>query len=239
MHTRTLASFCLLFSPALVVPAASGADARSSKYPDPHVAGPTIYRPILANESVRMYEVTFLRGAKIPLHHHPDHVAFVVSGGKLSVTQPGAAAQVFDLKTGDVAFLAAQVHEAANVGGTEVKLAQVELRKWGAPAPQGKQPHVVDGKIYQSLFENERVRVYAVTFEPKGKIGMHTHPDHAVYVLEGGKLRVSAPGAAPQEMELKPGDGAYMPAQMHTAENLSANRVKLIVYELKPPGGKG
>ncbi len=234
MYARRIGWFTMLLGSAISAQTSAQTAAPPSTNPDPHVAGPTIYRPVLANDSVRMYEVTFKRGARIPMHQHPDHVAFVVSGGKLSVTQPGKPAQIFDLKTGDVAFLDAQSHEAANVGDTEVKLAQVELRKPGAPAPQGMQPHSVDGKIYRSLFENARVRVYAVTFEPNAKIGMHTHPDHAVYVIEGGQLRVSAPGSVPQMLDLKPGDGAFLPAQMHTAENTGGTRVKLIVYELKP-----
>ena len=213
---------------------AFSAQKKSMMYPDPHVAGPNIYRTVLENESLRMYEVTFKPGARIAPHSHPDHVAFIVSGGTLSVTQPGQEAQVFQLKSGEAAFLPAQSHEAANTGMTEVKLATVELRKPGAPAPAGTEPHKAGPTIYRSVFENDRVRVFEVTFEKGAKIAAHSHPDHAVYVLEGGKLRISAPGRAPQDLELKAGEGAFLPAQAHTAENLGSSRVRLIVYELKP-----
>lgn len=231
MRTQMLVCFIAAASTAL------SAQPMSKMHPDPHVAGPDIYRMVLENESMRMYEVTFKPGAKIAQHSHPDHVAFIVSGGTLRVTQPGKEAQIFQLKTGEAAFLPAQSHDAANTGTTEVKLATVELRKPGAPAPAGTEPHKAGPTIYRSVFENERVRVFEVTFEKGAKIASHSHPDHAVYVLDGGKLRIASPGSAPQDLDLKAGEGAYLPAQAHTAQNIGDTRVRLIVYELKPAMG--
>ena len=209
----------------------------SKKYPDPHVAGPDIYRPVLENDTIRMYEVTFKPGARIAPHSHPDHVAYIVKGGTLRVTQTGQEAQLFQLKAGEAAFLPAQSHDAVNSGTTEVKLATVELRKPGAPAPAGTEPHKAGPTIYRSVFENERVRVFEVTFEKGAKIAAHSHPDHAVYVLEGGKLRITVPNQAPQELDLKAGEGAFLPAQAHSAQNIGDTRVRLIVYEVKPAQG--
>jgi quercetin dioxygenase-like cupin family protein len=203
-------------------------------YPDPHVAGPDIYRTVLENDSVRIYEVTFKPGARIAPHSHPDHVAYIVSGGTLRVTQPGKDPQMFELKTGEAAFLPAQSHDAENTGKTEVKLATVELRKRGMAAPAGTEPQKAGPKIYRAAFENERVRVYEVTFEKGAKIASHSHPDHALYILEGGKLRITQSGREPQDFDLKAGEGAFLPAQAHTAENIGNSRVRVIVYELKP-----
>ena len=219
--------------------AALSAQTPAKKYPDPHVAGPDIYRTVLENESIRVYEVTFKPGARIAAHSHPDHVAYIVSGGTLRVTQPGQTPQIFQLKTGEAAFLPAQSHDAENTGATEVKLATVELRKSGAAAPAGTQPNQAGPKIYRSVFENDRVRVFEVTFEKGTMIPSHTHPDHAVYVLEGGKIRITMPGQAPQDLDLKAGEAAFLPAQSHTAQNLGNSRVRLIVYELKPAMTKG
>ena len=47
-------------------------------------------------------------------------------------------------------------------------------------------PLKVDGKIYKKLLDNNRVRALEVLFKPGTKIAMHTHPDHLVYVLDGG-----------------------------------------------------
>ena len=42
--------------------------------------------------------------------------------------------------------------------------------------------------------ENDRVRVFNVTFKPGDKAVMHHHPDHVVYVLEGGKMKLTIQG---------------------------------------------
>ena len=62
MRTPMLVGFVVAVSAAL------SAQTKSTKYPDPHVAGPDIYRMVLENESIRMYEVTFKPGARITPH---------------------------------------------------------------------------------------------------------------------------------------------------------------------------
>jgi quercetin dioxygenase-like cupin family protein len=38
-------------------------------------------------------------------------------------------------------------------------------------------------EMYKLKYENDRVRVMEVTFQPGEKIAEHTHPDHFVYVV--------------------------------------------------------
>ena len=96
---------------------------------DPAKVGPNIYKCTLDNERVRLCEVTFKPGAKIPVHSHPDHVAYVVRGGKLAVTGADGKAQDLSLKSGQALWLPAQSHSAVNSGKTEVKLVVVELKE--------------------------------------------------------------------------------------------------------------
>lgn len=94
-------------------------------------------------------------------------------------------------------------------------------------------PLAVAPEMYRLLFENERVRVMEVTFKPGQKIAPHSHPDHYVYVAEGGKLRLSKPDVDPAEIEVKPGDVVWIAAEKHWAENIGTTQVRLIVNELK------
>lgn len=94
-------------------------------------------------------------------------------------------------------------------------------------------PLAVAPEMYRLLFENERVRVMEVTFKPGQKIAPHSHPDHYVYVAEGGKLRISKPDAEPADVEVKPGDVLWIGAEKHWAENTGTTQVRLIVNELK------
>lgn len=94
-------------------------------------------------------------------------------------------------------------------------------------------PLAVAPEMYRLVFENERVRVMEVTFKPGQKIAPHSHPDHYVYVAEGGKLRLFKPDADPADIELKAGDVVWIGAEKHWAENIGTTNVRLIVNELK------
>jgi quercetin dioxygenase-like cupin family protein len=86
---------------------------------------------------------------------------------------------------------------------------------------------------YKKLAENDVARVLEVTVKPGDKIPKHHHPDHAAYVVSAGKLKGTAGDAALQEMELKAGEGVFLPAQDHSAENTGKTEVKALVVELK------
>jgi len=103
-------------------------------------------------------------------------------------------------------------------------------------APAGDDPVKAGPKIYKQVFDDEHVRVLQITFEKGAKIPMHTHPDHVVYVMSPGKLRITPAQGAPQDAELKVGHAVYIPAQAHSAENTGPTKVQAIVFELK--GGK-
>jgi len=96
-------------------------------------------------------------------------------------------------------------------------------------------PTKVGPEIYKSVFENERIRVNEITFAPGAKIAMHAHPDHVVYWLSGGTLRISTPDGKSMEVNAKPGDVTWLPATQHAAENIGKTDVKAVQVELKEP----
>jgi quercetin dioxygenase-like cupin family protein len=98
-------------------------------------------------------------------------------------------------------------------------------------------PIKVGPNIYKKLFENDRVRMLEVTFAPGDSIAMHSHPDHAVYTVTGGTLRVTTSDGKTMVADLKAGDPIWFPAVMHAAKNIGTTSLKLVVVELKekPP----
>jgi quercetin dioxygenase-like cupin family protein len=201
---------------------------------DPLEVGPDIYKELFANESVRVLEVTFAPGAKIAMHKHPDHVAYAVTGGKLKIAPAEGEAQEMEIQPGMALFMPAQAHAAENTGTTELKLAVVELNKKGTAAPEGKDPVVAGKKIYKLVLDDPHVRVLEVSFKKGGKIAAHAHPDHAIYVLEGGKLSVTGADGTAQELELQAGQATFLPAAVHSAKNTGKTPVKAVVFEIKP-----
>lgn len=47
---------------------------------------PGMHKVLLDNDDVRVYEATFKPGDKMPMHSHPKHVVYVLSGGTMTLT---------------------------------------------------------------------------------------------------------------------------------------------------------
>ena len=206
---------------------------------DPAQVGPDIYKVVTENDQIRAFEITFAPSAKIGLHQHPDHVVYALTDGKLTITGQDGKAQEAELKAGQAMFLPAQAHSAENKTDKEFKGVVVELRAASkSPAPKGKDPLKAGPKIYKKVFENEKVRVFEVTFKKGAKIPDHAHPDHWNYVAESGQLEITGPGAEgkkeKQKLDLAAGQGVFLPASVHSAKNTGKTQVKVIVFELKP-----
>ena len=101
---------------------------KMEKNQDPMVAASNVYKFLNENERVRVLEVIFKPGEKAEMHHHPEHVVYVMKGGKLTLTS-GGKTQDMDLQSGSVLFLKEQDHEARNVGNSTIDLLVVELKK--------------------------------------------------------------------------------------------------------------
>jgi len=96
---------------------------------DPLVAASNVYRALNENDRVRVLQVTFNPGDKAPMHRHPEHVVYVLKGGKLRLTTSAGSSSDIDLAQGQVVFLEAQNHEAINIGDSIVDLVVMELKK--------------------------------------------------------------------------------------------------------------
>jgi beta-alanine degradation protein BauB len=95
---------------------------------DPMKVASNVYKFINENDRVRVLEVIFKPGDMAKVHHHPEHVVYVLKGGHLKLTSEGNT-QELDLKQGSVLFLKEQNHGATNTGNSEIDLLVVELKK--------------------------------------------------------------------------------------------------------------
>jgi quercetin dioxygenase-like cupin family protein len=94
-------------------------------------------------------------------------------------------------------------------------------------------PVKVAPDIYKQIFENERVRVLDIRLKAGDKIAKHSHPDHFIYVLEQGKVKISKPDGTSSDAEFKVGEVVWIPAETHWAENIGSTELHAIVVELK------
>jgi len=95
-------------------------------------------------------------------------------------------------------------------------------------------PAKVGPGIYKCPFENERMRLCEVTFKPGASIPVHSHPDHLMYLMKGGRLRVTSGGKS-SDLDFTAGQTVWMPAQTHSAENIGSRELRALVIELREP----
>ncbi len=94
-------------------------------------------------------------------------------------------------------------------------------------------PLVVGPDMYKLKFENDRVRVMEVTFQPGQSMAEHSHPDHFVFVEQGGQIRITKSDGTVTDADLKTGDIVWLNAETHRGVNTGTSVVRLLVTELK------
>ena len=94
---------------------------------DPLMSASNVYEFINESNRMRVLKVTFKPGDTAKMHHHPEHMAYVLKGGKLKLTSKGKT-QEMDLKDSSAVFLEEQNHEATNIGKTTIELIVIELK---------------------------------------------------------------------------------------------------------------
>lgn len=87
-----------------------------------------VHKAVFEDEHVRVVGIDFKKGAKVPEHVHPDHVMYIISGGKIEVTGADKTKTPMDLAAGQTIWLPAGAHAAKNIGKDEMKAVLVEIK---------------------------------------------------------------------------------------------------------------
>jgi quercetin dioxygenase-like cupin family protein len=93
--------------------------------------------------------------------------------------------------------------------------------------------------VYTLKADTLGVRIFEIKFAPGASVAMHSHPDHGVYVTEGGTLLITDKDGKSQEMVLKAGDAFFGGPESHMAKNTGSTTVRGMVFEVRRPRGDG
>jgi len=88
-----------------------------------------VYKLIMENDRIRVFDVRFKPGEKAAMHMHPDHMVYVFNDGKLKLTPLNGKTEVMDLKGGKAIWMDATSHAAENMGKSDAHLLVVELKE--------------------------------------------------------------------------------------------------------------
>ncbi len=94
------------------------------------------------------------------------------------------------------------------------------------------------GTSVKKIGDTLNIKMYIATMKPGDSAVLHNHPDHTVYVLQGGKLAVYFQGVQRHEMELKTGDGFVSGPLSDAAKNIGNTTVMLLIHDVYRPRGK-
>jgi quercetin dioxygenase-like cupin family protein len=86
-------------------------------------------------------------------------------------------------------------------------------------------------KHLRVLAEDEKVRVLKYTPERGDKTPVHSHPSTVLYIVEGGRARITMPDGSTTDATLKAGDALLRPPVTHSDEAM--DDLEVILIELK------
>lgn len=93
-------------------------------------------------------------------------------------------------------------------------------------------PTTTNSDHYQTLWENQHVRVLEYTDEPGDRTTPHNHPNSVMVTLSDFSRRLSL-GERTFDATLASGQAVWLAAQRHSGENTGATPTHTIFIELK------
>lgn len=96
-------------------------------------------------------------------------------------------------------------------------------------------PVKVEAAFNKVLADTLNVKLHEVTLKPGDSVGMHTHPDFTLYILQGGTLKIYPKDGEAQVIELQTGMGLIFPSVTHSGKNIGTTTIRLLVSDIYRP----
>ena len=106
------------------------------------------------------------------------------------------------------------------------------------PYDQAMDPLTVGAQMSNKLSDTLGVKMYEFTVKPGQSWGLHTHPDHTVYVLQGGKMALYMREAGRQDTLTFPTGMALVSGPLtDSGRNIGNTTIKMLVTDIYRPRG--
>lgn len=101
------------------------------------------------------------------------------------------------------------------------------------------EPLTVGAKFSKKLADTLGIKTYEFTVKPGESWALHTHPDHTVYVLQGGKMALFIQATGRQDTLTFPTGMALISGPLSdSGRNIGNTTMKLLVSDIYRPRGK-
>ena len=195
---------------------------------------------VFENKYVRIYDALIPPGDITLFHTHSfDNVATTVSGGRLRHDIPGQSPTEQGPSTGNVSFAygtkISYTHRIENIGSTPLRFVVAELH---APSASPGTPTALEAAPgHRVVLENDRVKVYRVSIEPKQATGIRarTLPWLRISISQG-MIAIHEPGKPSKTVQTRPGDYRWHESGItDSIENVGSTTYEATEIEWKWP----
>jgi len=83
------------------------------------------------------------------------------------------------------------------------------------------------------------IRVLNILYKPGDSAAMHSHPDNALYVIEGGKGEFTGKDGSKQVVDFKAGMASIGGPETHSVKNVGSTTLKGVLVEVNRPNQPG
>jgi len=126
--------------------------------------------------------------------------------------------------------------EPSNTDTTAAAVADTTVK---APQTQDLDAVKIAPGLYTVAKDTMGIRVLNIVYKPGDSSAMHSHPDNALYVIDGGKTEFTAADGSKQIAEMKSGMTSIGGAETHAVKNVGNTTVKAILVEVTRPNKPG
>lgn len=100
-------------------------------------------------------------------------------------------------------------------------------------------PLTTGGQMIKKMGDTLGVKMYEFTVKPGESWGLHTHPDHTVYMLQGGKMALYMREAGRQDTLTLPTGMALVSGSLtDSGKNIGNTTIKMLVTDIYRPRSK-
>ena len=196
---------------------------------------------------IKIVELTLKPGDSLPMHSDTDHAFYVMDTSTSVLYTPGQ--HKGDTLSGGAPgsgwVMGPFTDAAKNIGKTPIRAVEVAVhRPRGVEIPANPaydstiDAFTLGGESIQKLADSLGIKMFIVTMKPGDTAKLHSHPDHAVYVLEGGELAVTFQGGPRQIMKMQKGMGLVGGPLSDAARNTGKTTIKLLMTHIYRPRAK-
>jgi quercetin dioxygenase-like cupin family protein len=89
--------------------------------------------------------------------------------------------------------------------------------------------------LYKTISDTLGIRIVEATYKPGDSSAMHSHPDYALYVIEGGTAQFTGKDGTKFVNEMKTGMENIRPSEFHSVKNVGKTTVKVLLVEVSRP----